>query len=115
MVEVLQSQELPASLDRRLEEQLRKSALAKEMDGALTQKGSRRRRRRSRGCSSGQTGAMAGGAAGVAAGFLTCAFTFVGCFAVAPFMVTVGTKAVLSGACDCWSDNDLSRTGCAAR
>ncbi|CAK0820685.1 unnamed protein product [Prorocentrum cordatum] len=112
MVEVLQSQELPASLDRRLEEQLRKSALAKEMDGALTQKGSRRRRRRSRGCSSGQTGAMAGGAAAVTVGVVSCIFFWIACFTASPFLVTMGTISVTNGACDCWANDGSGKTAC---
>ncbi|CAK0878598.1 unnamed protein product [Prorocentrum cordatum] len=112
MVEVLQSEELPASVERRLEEQLRKSALAKGMDDALTQKGSTRRRRRRSGCSAKQTGAMAGGAAAVAVGVLACVFTFIGCFTASPFLVTMGTRSVKNGACDCWAKDNHGKTAC---
>ncbi|CAK0901583.1 unnamed protein product [Prorocentrum cordatum] len=115
MVEVLQSQEMPASLERRLEGQLRKSALAKGMDGALTQKGSRRRRRRRTGCTDGQVGAMAGGAAAAAVGFLVCAFTFIGCFTASPFLVSMGANSVLNGACDCWANGEVGQLACTLR
>ncbi|CAK0797420.1 unnamed protein product [Prorocentrum cordatum] len=112
MVEVLQSQEMPASLERRLEAQLRKVSFAKGMDGALTQKGSRRRRRRRASCTGGQIGAMAGGAAAVGAAFLDCAFTFIGCFAAAPFLMMAGTTSVISGGCQCWASSESGKWAC---
>jgi len=117
MVEVLQSQELPASTERRLEAQLRRKAYSeKELDDALTGKASRRRRRRRQPrCSDSQTGAMVGGAAAVGVGFLLCAFTFIGCFAAAPFLVMVGTTAVQNGACDCWGNSNSGQTACGLR
>ncbi|CAK0899875.1 unnamed protein product [Prorocentrum cordatum] len=114
MVEVLQSQEMPASLERRLEGQLRRSAVDKGMDGALTQKGSRRRRRRRTGCTSGQVGAMAGGAAAAAVGVLVCAFTFIGCFTAAPFLVKIRAGRE-GGACDCWANGEVGQLACALR
>ncbi|CAK0894052.1 unnamed protein product [Prorocentrum cordatum] len=74
--EVLQSQEMPASLERRLEAPLLQVSFATRMDGALPEKGSRRRRRGRAMCRGGQIGSMAGGAAAVGLGFLTCAFLF---------------------------------------
>eukprot|EP00959_Pyramimonas_sp_CCMP1952_P227016 4746468-Pyramimonas_sp.AAC.1 len=115
MVEVLQSQEMPASLERRLEAQLRKSSLAKGMDGALTQKGDRRRRRRRASCTDGQIGSMAGGAAAVGVAFLLCAFTFIGCFTASPFLMFAGTTMVKSGACQCWANGNAGQTACALR
>lgn len=115
MVQVLQSQEMPASLERRLEAQLRKASLAKGMDGALTEKGSRRRRRRRARCSDSQIGMMAGGAAAVGVAFLVCAFTFIGCFTAAPFLMMVGTTMVTGGACGCWANDNYGKAGCALR
>ncbi|CAK0898868.1 unnamed protein product [Prorocentrum cordatum] len=115
MVEVLQSQEMPASLERRLEAQLRKASLAKGMDVALTEKGSRRRRRRRARCTGGQIGSMAGGAAAIGLGFLICAFTFIGCFTAAPFLVMAGGFMVKSGACQCWANGNAGRAACALR
>mmetsp|Transcript_57878 Transcript_57878/g.164781 ORF Transcript_57878/g.164781 Transcript_57878/m.164781 type:complete len:371 (+) Transcript_57878:90-1202(+) len=115
MVEVLQSQEMPASLERRLEAQLRKASLAKGMDGALTQKGSRRRRRRRARCTDGQIGSMAGGAAAVGVAFLLCAFTFIGCFTASPFLMFAGTTMVKSGACQCWGNSNTGQTACSLR
>lgn len=115
MVQVLQSQELPASASVRLEAQLRK-AKGLDMDDALTQKGSRRRRRRRRrqpsSCSSSSTGAMIGGAAAVGVAFLLCAFTFIGCFTAAPFLMMVGTTSVVNGACNCWGKSSTGETSC---
>lgn len=115
MVQVLQEQELPASLEARVEARLREARLAKGMDGTLETKGSRRRRRRRyrEVCSGSQVGAMAGGAASVVAGGLLCAFTFIGCFAGAPFLVGAGTASVTNGACDCWSNKQLTHDSCA--
>jgi len=115
MVQVLQEQEMPASLERRLEAQLRKASLAKGMDDALVEKGSRRRRRRARACTNGEIGAMAGGAASVGVAFLVCAFTFIGCFAASPFLMMAGTTAVTSGACSCWGQSETGKTSCALR
>jgi len=117
MVEVLQSQELPASTERRLEAQLRRKAYSeKELDDALTGKGSRRRRRRRQpSCTSGQTGAMVGGAVAVGAAFLLCAFTFIGCFVGAPFLMMAGTTAITNGACSCWGNSRTGQTSCALR
>ncbi|CAK0809817.1 unnamed protein product [Prorocentrum cordatum] len=115
MVEVLQTQEMPASLERRLEAQLRKASLAKGMDGALTQKGTRRRRRRRARCTDGQIGSMARGAAAVGVAFLVCAFTFIGCFTASPFLMMAGTTTVTSGACNCWANDNVGQTSCALR
>ncbi|CAK0907932.1 unnamed protein product [Prorocentrum cordatum] len=116
MVEVLKTQEMPASLQRRLDAQLRKASLAKGMDVALTQKSTRRRRRRFRlACTGEQIGLMAGGAAAMAIGFLVCAFTVIGCFTASPFLVTIGGTIVLNGACSCWANDNTGRTSCALR
>lgn len=116
---MLLEQELPASIERRLAAQLRKASLAKGMDDALDGKGTRRRRRRRRSgtakCEKSEVGAMAGGAGAVAGGILTCIFTFIGCFTASPFMVTAGTAAVTSGACNCWANDDAGKMGCALR
>lgn len=119
MVQVLQSQELPASAEARLEAQLRKANMARGMDDALTHKGSRRRRRRRRrepsSCSGSSKGAMIGGAAGAAGGIAICALTFIGCFTASPFMVMAGTTSVKNGACDCWGNSDTGKSSCSLR
>lgn len=123
MVDVFLTQEMPVSLERRLEAQLRRASLAKGgMDRALSSKGGRRRRRRrsKSGCTGGEIGAMAGGAAAIGLGFATCAFSFgVGCIVGGLFSVKVGAAATGLGACNCWaghnSGNDAGRVGCAFR
>lgn len=108
MVQVLLTQELPASTEARLEAQLRKAmGMDEGMDGALTQKHSRRRRRR-RWCNG--AGQMIGGAAAMGAGIALCIFTFIGCFTASPFLMFAGGKLVTGGACSCWSQG--SSTAC---
>ncbi|CAK0812282.1 unnamed protein product [Prorocentrum cordatum] len=114
MVDVLKTQEMPASLERRLEAQSRKASLAKGMDVALTQKSDRRcRRRRAPSCTGEEI--MAGGAAAMVVGFLVCAFTFIGCFTAWPFLVTMGGIVVRNGACSCWANDNSGRASCAFR
>ena len=122
MVDVLLTQELPTSLETRMEAQLRKASLAKGMDYALAKKGSRRRRRRRAPtkCTGGEIGMMAGGAAATVGGFAVCFFTAgIGCLVGGASLVKVGTVPVVNGACNCWagedSGNDAGQVGCALR
>ncbi|CAK0848281.1 unnamed protein product [Prorocentrum cordatum] len=122
MVQVLQTQELPASAEARLEAQLRRVYQypgsvypTHGIDDVLMQKGSRRRRRRQSSCSDSETGAMIGGGAAVGVGFLLCAFTFIGCFVGAPFLVMAGTTSITNGACSCWASSTAGQTACGLR
>lgn len=110
MVQVLITQDLRASTQARLDEQLRRSALARGMDEALVEKGGRRRRRR-RWCSG--AGSMIGGAAAIGGAVALSVFTFIGCTVAAPFLTFVGTTATVNGACDCWNNKGTkSDTAC---
>ena len=103
-----------AKAEARLEAHLRMASGNKAVDGALTQKGSRRRRRRN-GCSDSENGAMAGGGGAMAGGIICCIIFWICCFTYAPVAVGLGSAAVTNGACQCYSNNDLSDAGCALR
>jgi len=116
MVQVLQTQELPASAEARLEAQLRSVYSEDGLDDVLTQKASRKRGRRGQAsCSTGEMWAMVGGAVAVMSAFLLCAFTVIGCFVAAPFLMMAGTTSVTNGACSCWGSGDAGQTACTLR
>jgi len=116
MVQVLQTQDLPASAEARLEAQLRRVYFEKGMDDALTQKGSRKRRRRGQtSCLNVQYGALIGGALAMILAFVICAFTVIGCLVVAPLLMLVGSQVVKNGACDCWAKDEVGNFACALR
>lgn len=117
MAQVLTEQELPVSTEERLLAAAEAKARAADgsLDGATLGKSSRRRRRRrAPRCNSEQVGLMVGGVAIMAAAFAVCAFTFIGCFAFAPMLITVGGATAKNGACKCWANKGKPGVGDAA-
>ncbi|CAK0854055.1 unnamed protein product [Prorocentrum cordatum] len=113
MVQVLQTQDLPASAEARLEAQLRSVYFEKGMDDALTQKGKQEAQAARADIVFNRRGKGDGrGAVAMILTFLICAFTVIGCLVAAPFLMMVGTTSIQNGACSCWVTEDAGQTAC---